>query len=466
VDGPSPLRWCRDEENVPVTGTSLDSGTGRDGASEGVRVDTGGVTSRLRLEPRPTSVSEARRLVRRTLLDAGCDHLVEPAVLATSELVTNALVHAGTPIEVGVEMLPEGVRVEIADGSRHLPVRRAYGAAAGTGRGLVTVASLVDSWGVRREGALGKVVWFEVGTSGGRVVDQLSGGGPGPDSPDGVVQVRLLGVPLLVHAAWQPHVEAMLREYLLTTLDEGTGEEAITLHAEASDALALLAEHLPKPDIGEGLEQMMAVALDPARSSADVTVPVPAESVPHFASLGRALDAAIVASAGNVFLTPPTQPELQTFRRWVCRQVEEQSRGASPEPWRIEEIATWKLSPSPPGWDPDVVSTSHERLVATDDTNTIIAVSPAAATLLGYAEPGMLVGRRLVAIVPPRYRQAHLAGFTLHLYAGRREIIDHSTRLHALRQDGTEVCVELLVRASPMEGERTVYVASLTPVES
>jgi PAS domain S-box-containing protein len=427
-------------------------------------VGAGGTTSRLRLEPRPACVSEARRLVRRTLLDAGCDHLVDSAVLATSELVTNALVHAGTPIEVGVQILPEGVRVEIADGSRHLPERRAYGTAAGTGRGLLTVESLVDGWGVRQEGLPGKVVWFELGTSGGRRSSQPERSGADDESPDGVVQVRLLGVPLLVHAAWQQHIEAMLREYLLATLDEGTGEEAVALHAEASDALALLAEHLPRPDLGEGLEQMMAAALDPAVSSADATVPVPAVSVPHFASLDRALDAAVAAAQRDVFLTPPTQPELQAFRRWVCRQVAEQSKGAVPEPWRSEEITAWSRSPAPPGWDPETVAASQESLVATDDTNTIIAVSPAAATLLGYADPGMLVGRRLVAIVPPRYRQAHLAGFTLHLYADRRVIIDHPTRLHALRQDGTEVCVELLVRAHPVGGERTVYVAGLRAV--
>jgi PAS domain S-box-containing protein len=419
---------------------------------------------RLRLEPRPTSVSEARGLVRRTLLDAGCDHLVEPAVLATSELVTNALVHAGTPIEVNVEMLHEGVRVEIADGSRHLPARRAYGASAGTGRGLLTVESLVDCWGVRREGALGKVVWFELGTAGGRTAEQPSAGDDALDSPDGVLRVCLLGVPLLVHAAWQPHVEAMLREYLLATLDEGTGEEAIALHAEASDALALLAEHLPLPDLG-GLEQMVAVALDPESACADVTVPVPAESVAHFASLNRALDAAIVAAAGDVFLTPPTQPELRAFRRWVCRQVEEQSRGLPPEPWSSEELTSWEGVPSPPGWDPEVVAGSTETLVATDDTNTIIGVSPAAAALLGYESPAALVGRRLVAIVPPRYRQAHLAGFTLHLYSGRREILGHPTRLHALRQDGSEIGVELLVRPQAMAGERTVYIASMRRVE-
>jgi PAS domain S-box-containing protein len=428
-------------------------------------VGAGGTTSRLRLEPRPTCVSEARRLVRRTLLDAGCDELVEPAVLATSELVTNALVHAGTPIGVSVEILPEGVRVEIADGSRHLPERRAYGTAAGTGRGLVAVDSLVDGWGVRREGSPGKVVWFELGTSGGRRSSQPERSGADDGPPDGVVQVRLVGVPVLVHAAWQQHVEAMLREYLLTTLDEGTGEEAVAMHAEASDALALLAEHLPRPDLGEGLEQMMAAALDPTVSSTDATIPVPAESVPHFASLDRALDAAVTAAVRDVFLTPPTQPELQEFRRWVCREVEEQSKGAPPQPWQGEELTAWERVPSPPGWDPGVVTTSHEPLVATDDSNTIIAVSPAAATLLGYAGPGMLVGRRLVAIVPPRYRQAHLAGFTLHLYGGRREILGHPTRLHALRRDGTEVCVDLLVRAHPMQGERTVYVAILTPVE-
>jgi PAS domain S-box-containing protein len=428
-------------------------------------VGAGGTTSRLRLEPLPTCVSEARRLVRRTLVDAGRDELVDPAVLATSELVTNALVHAGTGIEVGVEILPQGVRVEIADGSRHLPERRAYGTAAGTGRGLVTVESLVDGWGVRREGAPGKVVWFELGTSGGRRSSQPERSGVDDGSPHGVVQVRLVDVPVLVHAAWQQHVEAMLREYLLATLDQGTGEEAIALHAEASDALALLAEHLPHLDLGEGVEQMMAASLDPAVSNADVTVPVPAESVSHFASLDRALEAAVTASLQDVFLTPPTQPELQEFRRWVCREVEAQSKGAPPQPWQGEEITTWERAPSPPGWDPGSVTTSHEPLVATDDTNTIIAVSSAAATLLGYAQPGMLVGRRLVAIVPHRYRQAHLAGFTLHLYAGRREILGNPTRLHALRRDGTEVCVDLLVHARPVEGERTVYVANLTPVE-
>ena len=78
-----------------------------------------------RLEPRASSVSEARRLVRRSLIDVG-EEITDAAELVTSELVTNALVHAGTQIDVSVELRPDRVRVEVRDSGRgfrftHLP---------------------------------------------------------------------------------------------------------------------------------------------------------------------------------------------------------------------------------------------------------------------------------------------------------------------------------------------------------
>ena len=53
-------------------------------------------------------------------------------------------------------------------------------------------------------------------------------------------------MPLLLHAAWQEHAEALLREYLLASLDAESGVDPIQVHAEATDAIAVLEEHVPR----------------------------------------------------------------------------------------------------------------------------------------------------------------------------------------------------------------------------
>lgn len=54
--------------------------------------------SRERLAAHPTSVGAARRLVRAATGSAVPVELAETAELLVSELVTNAVVHAGTPV--------------------------------------------------------------------------------------------------------------------------------------------------------------------------------------------------------------------------------------------------------------------------------------------------------------------------------------------------------------------------------
>jgi len=407
-------------------------------------------------------VSEARRLVRRALVDAGED-MVDAAELVTSELVTNAVVHAGTHIDINVELWADRVRVEVADGSPHLPESRRYGANAGTGRGLVMVEELSDDWGAFRQGpgGKGKVVWFEIGSASGlsEAGAVPEDGGPRHDI-ERVVDVRLLSVPPILHAAWQQHAAALLREYLLTALDDGHEEEAVQVHASASDALALLSEHVPRPDLGDHPDHLLALARDPDWSSCDATVPVPLGSVGHFAALGRALDDALVVADRGLFLTPPTQPELQGMRRWICREVERQSRGERPVPWVVERDIAPILTPPPP-WDLSELVVAEQAVVAADDTDTIVAVSAAAVALLGYDDSAELVGRRLFLVIPARYRQAHLAGFAMHLYTGRRPLLDRPTRVPVLRRDGSEVEVELTIRSHALAGERTVFTASL-----
>jgi PAS domain S-box-containing protein len=117
-----------------------------------------------------------------------------------------------------------------------------------------------------------------------------------------------------------------------------------------------------------------------------------------------------------------------------------------------------------PEWDPHEVTTAQGPLVAAADTNRIVAVSPAAIQLLGYASADDLVGRRLVDIIPSRFRQAHLAGFTLHLFAGRQPLLGHRVTVPALRRDGSEVAVQLLVEAVSLPGGRHVFLAELGEV--
>jgi PAS domain S-box-containing protein len=102
-------------------------------------------------------------------------------------------------------------------------------------------------------------------------------------------------------------------------------------------------------------------------------------------------------------------------------------------------------------------------VIAADDANRIIAVSAAAADLLGW-EVGELVGQRIVQVIPTRFREDHIASFTDVLLTGTTTILDRTVRVPALRRDGTEVPVDLHVRREKAGGDRVVFVATLLPV--
>lgn len=87
------------------------------------------------------------------------------AVLLASELVSNAVLHAGTEVEVVVRVRPDRLGVEVHDQGRGRAVRRRYSATSGTGRGLVLVDELSRDWGTVATAA-GKFVWFELDLAG------------------------------------------------------------------------------------------------------------------------------------------------------------------------------------------------------------------------------------------------------------------------------------------------------------
>ena len=404
----------------------------------------------------PTSAGRARRLLRDALGPSTAPDSVDSAQLAASEVVTNALVHAGTAVRLRVLVSGRRVRVEVGDGSEHLPVNRQHATVADTGRGLHLVAELVDRWGVYRD-AGGKVVWFELTepqADSGLLADSTDRPGQHPTTHE----ITLHNVPLLMHAAWQEHAAALLREVLLIRIEDEP--EALEQHAAASDALGLLCAQLPPPSMHDDPDAIMANATEPGVSAAQVVLEVPAETVAHFEDLDTMLESAVALADAGELLSTPTQPEMRAMRRWMCRQVLRQSTGGRAERWS-SPTGTPPVPRRPLEWDESAVTEAAEALVAADDASRIVAVSRPAAAALGYDDPAELVGQRLLAIIPERYHQAHIAGFTLHLTNGRSPLLNTRVTVPVRHRNGDDLPLDLTVRVQHLRDGRPVFVAQL-----
>lgn len=125
----------------------------------------------------PERVAAARQQLRDLLHDWADEEQVDAGVLMVSEMVTNVLVHTDGDALLVVEATGEPgerlLRVEVADASDELPHKRRPGEMASSGRGLVLMEMLADTWGVDPRGD-GKCIWFELYEAG------ASGGSAGP----------------------------------------------------------------------------------------------------------------------------------------------------------------------------------------------------------------------------------------------------------------------------------------------
>ncbi|NUS15728.1 MAG: ATP-binding protein, partial [Streptomyces sp.] len=137
--------------------------------------DLPGTVARASLPGDQRAAAAARRFLRDTLArwaDRGGpepsrfgDRLLDDGTLLVSELVTNAVVHAGTNVELECRLdtagSPPGMVIEVSDGHPSRVLRDGAGDGDGTsegGRGLHLVAALSDAWGItyRRDR---KTVW-------------------------------------------------------------------------------------------------------------------------------------------------------------------------------------------------------------------------------------------------------------------------------------------------------------------
>jgi anti-sigma regulatory factor (Ser/Thr protein kinase) len=118
-----------------------------------------------RLPPSAAAAAEARQAVSDELQSALGDlydeSLRDDALLLTSELVTNAVLHAQTGVSLSVATSDETVRVEVSDGAPVVPEPRVAEVDELGGRGLALVEAIASDWGVRLAPP-GKTVWFEL----------------------------------------------------------------------------------------------------------------------------------------------------------------------------------------------------------------------------------------------------------------------------------------------------------------
>ncbi|MET9695363.1 SpoIIE family protein phosphatase [Streptomyces sp. NPDC006529] len=113
----------------------------------------------------PERIAGARQQIRELLHDWADRDQLDSAVLMVSEMVTNVLMHTDGDALLVAEAVGERgerrLRVEVADSSDELPHKRHPGEMASSGRGVLLMEMLADSWGVDPRGE-GKSIWFEL----------------------------------------------------------------------------------------------------------------------------------------------------------------------------------------------------------------------------------------------------------------------------------------------------------------
>lgn len=277
----------------------------------------------VQLLPSPASAEEARRFVTAQVLSLGRPELVEDVATVVTELVTNAVIHAGTPIELTVRSVGRGVRVEVADGSAVVPRWTPAALSATSGRGLILVDRMASTWGVEpTEG--GKTIWAVVEqptewveeTSFEELLAHWSDDDrPAPRTAVTSEEVRVaLTVAVEQMLDSRAHTEDLVRELQLLVVDESADTD------EASAPVVQLAHELAAANRAfyDGRHQMLTQTLGAAqRGQADVTLDLRLHRGDEEGARRwlAALDEADALAARGGLLLPPFPPAMVRFRR-------------------------------------------------------------------------------------------------------------------------------------------------------
>jgi two-component sensor histidine kinase len=130
---------------------------GRSGSARPAPHLAGATAASIELPPVAESARAAREFTRGRLSGLA-DGSLETALLLTSELVTNAVLHARTMLELTVETNGRALMLSVRDHDHMPPEERPRSTDRIDGRGIALVAALSREWGSTAH-ATGKTVW-------------------------------------------------------------------------------------------------------------------------------------------------------------------------------------------------------------------------------------------------------------------------------------------------------------------
>lgn len=197
----------------------------------------GALVRRVRLPNDRRTPAAARALVRAVLEEADLDALLNEALLLTTELSTNAVVHAGTELDIEVTADLDGLTVTVTDFAPG-PVEQLavgpkndkvdIGEVAERGRGLLLVDHFASRWGTVHQGT-GKGVWFRLERKGTATAVAL---------PDESAAPSIGALTALLQVDPERHTDEGLAEFateLLSRLARLTGAAGGVLRLDRGD---------------------------------------------------------------------------------------------------------------------------------------------------------------------------------------------------------------------------------------
>ena len=197
---------------------------------------------RLRLPAALVSPSTARHEVAALLSEAGLDHLHDKAMLLTTELVTNGVLHARSEIELEAVADSEGVRITVVDSPavvREFDVGEVKASSSEPrvgGMGLVLVARFASRWGTDHEPGE-RAVWFRLDEAAqpdssdeGRPERRSDRGGATAAPDDDVDAI----VDIVIGSELQPGESLSLSD-LVERLATGLAAETVAINVDRGD---------------------------------------------------------------------------------------------------------------------------------------------------------------------------------------------------------------------------------------
>jgi anti-sigma regulatory factor (Ser/Thr protein kinase) len=294
------------------------------------------VPLRLSLDPEPHSPARARAWICLELTQLNRPELIESAQLALSELVTNAILHARTPIQVTVVPQGESVRIEVQDGSPRHPATRTESRDGldppTVGRGIHIVEAVATEWGVRRDRHQGKVVWFSPAASRERTQPLLTARAsaghahrlPGQAS----AVVKLTDVPVRPTMYVRARYRDLRRELVLISLRSDHDLDTV------AHQLTRVADEIDRARrVSLSGSRALDDAFEQGQDRVDLAYRAPVAAAPLYARLGELLMEANTYCLSRRLLTLAASEQEQALRAWLVGEFVNQLKGADPLPW-------------------------------------------------------------------------------------------------------------------------------------